>query len=192
MKPFGCPVTILNTIDHLGKFDGKADEGFFVDNLPIAKHSEYSTVELGYSKDSSGDGFKPSREKEKNNTEGPENEETEAPITEEPRVNQKNDSVNSTNRVNPASNEVNVISIKSSIELLDDPNMPDLDDISIFENSNEDIFGAEADLNNMKTTFQVSLDLSMLGLPSLVLLGIENKQTDNFENLYGCSSVALN
>ncbi|GJX90538.1 putative ribonuclease H-like domain-containing protein [Tanacetum coccineum] len=30
MKPFGCPVTILNAIDHLGKFDGKADEGFFV------------------------------------------------------------------------------------------------------------------------------------------------------------------
>ncbi|GJV33727.1 putative ribonuclease H-like domain-containing protein [Tanacetum coccineum] len=30
MRPFGCLVTILNTIDHLGKFDGKADEGFFV------------------------------------------------------------------------------------------------------------------------------------------------------------------
>ncbi|GJV72823.1 putative ribonuclease H-like domain-containing protein [Tanacetum coccineum] len=30
MRPFGCPVTILNTIDHLGKFDSKADEGFFV------------------------------------------------------------------------------------------------------------------------------------------------------------------
>nr|GEW43710.1 ribonuclease H-like domain-containing protein [Tanacetum cinerariifolium] len=30
MKPFGCPVTILNTMDHLGKFDGKADEGFFI------------------------------------------------------------------------------------------------------------------------------------------------------------------
>ncbi|GKA63659.1 putative ribonuclease H-like domain-containing protein [Tanacetum coccineum] len=30
MRPFGCPVTILNTIDHLGKFDGKAAEGFFV------------------------------------------------------------------------------------------------------------------------------------------------------------------
>ncbi|GJS62075.1 putative ribonuclease H-like domain-containing protein [Tanacetum coccineum] len=30
MRPFGCPVTILNTIDHLGKIDGKADEGFFV------------------------------------------------------------------------------------------------------------------------------------------------------------------
>nr|GEU28846.1 hypothetical protein [Tanacetum cinerariifolium] len=30
MRPFGCPVTILNTIDRLGKFNGKADEGFFV------------------------------------------------------------------------------------------------------------------------------------------------------------------
>nr|GEV61531.1 hypothetical protein [Tanacetum cinerariifolium] len=29
-KPFGCPVTILNTLDHLGKFEGKADEGFLV------------------------------------------------------------------------------------------------------------------------------------------------------------------
>nr|GEW82156.1 retrovirus-related Pol polyprotein from transposon TNT 1-94 [Tanacetum cinerariifolium] len=30
MRPFGCPVIILNTKDHLGKSDGKADEGFFV------------------------------------------------------------------------------------------------------------------------------------------------------------------
>ncbi|GJS03678.1 putative ribonuclease H-like domain-containing protein [Tanacetum coccineum] len=30
MRPFRYPVIILNTIDHLGKFDGKADEGFFV------------------------------------------------------------------------------------------------------------------------------------------------------------------
>ncbi|GJT62791.1 putative ribonuclease H-like domain-containing protein [Tanacetum coccineum] len=29
-KPFGCQVTILNTSDHLGKFEGKADEGFIV------------------------------------------------------------------------------------------------------------------------------------------------------------------
>nr|GEW85396.1 retrovirus-related Pol polyprotein from transposon TNT 1-94 [Tanacetum cinerariifolium] len=30
LKPFGCPVTILNTKDHLCKFDGKANEGLFV------------------------------------------------------------------------------------------------------------------------------------------------------------------
>ncbi|GKD32785.1 putative ribonuclease H-like domain-containing protein, partial [Tanacetum coccineum] len=30
IRPFGCLVTILNTLDPLGKFDGKADERFFV------------------------------------------------------------------------------------------------------------------------------------------------------------------
>nr|GFA17562.1 retrovirus-related Pol polyprotein from transposon TNT 1-94 [Tanacetum cinerariifolium] len=30
MRPFGCHVTILNTKYYLGKFDGKADEGFFI------------------------------------------------------------------------------------------------------------------------------------------------------------------
>ncbi|GJT67312.1 putative ribonuclease H-like domain-containing protein [Tanacetum coccineum] len=30
LKPFGCLVTILNTSDHLGKFEGKAEEGFIV------------------------------------------------------------------------------------------------------------------------------------------------------------------
>ncbi|GJT27677.1 putative ribonuclease H-like domain-containing protein [Tanacetum coccineum] len=30
MRPFGCHVYILNTLDHLGKFDRKSDDGFFV------------------------------------------------------------------------------------------------------------------------------------------------------------------
>ncbi|GJV20455.1 putative ribonuclease H-like domain-containing protein [Tanacetum coccineum] len=30
IRPFGCHVTILNTIGHLGKFDGKSDKGFLV------------------------------------------------------------------------------------------------------------------------------------------------------------------
>ncbi|GJR44561.1 putative ribonuclease H-like domain-containing protein [Tanacetum coccineum] len=29
-KPFGCHVSILNTSDHLGKFDGNADEGYII------------------------------------------------------------------------------------------------------------------------------------------------------------------
>ncbi|GKA14650.1 putative ribonuclease H-like domain-containing protein, partial [Tanacetum coccineum] len=37
MKPFGCPVTILNTKDQLGKFDEKADEGYFVRYSMISK-----------------------------------------------------------------------------------------------------------------------------------------------------------
>nr|GEU48078.1 hypothetical protein [Tanacetum cinerariifolium] len=30
IKPFGCHVTIINTLDHLGKFDEKADETYFI------------------------------------------------------------------------------------------------------------------------------------------------------------------
>nr|GEV69055.1 uncharacterized mitochondrial protein AtMg00810-like [Tanacetum cinerariifolium] len=122
MRLFGCLVTIFNTIDHLD---------------PLFSSS---------SKDSPGDGFKPSGEEDKKDTEGLGNEESEAPFTEEPRVNQEKDSVNSTNRVNvvsstvnAASNEVNDVDRKLSIKLPDDPNMPDLEDTSIFEDSNKDV-----------------------------------------------------
>ncbi|GJS96711.1 putative ribonuclease H-like domain-containing protein, partial [Tanacetum coccineum] len=37
MKPFGCPVTILNTRDHLGKFDEKAYQGYFVGYSVVSK-----------------------------------------------------------------------------------------------------------------------------------------------------------
>ncbi|GJX28667.1 ribonuclease H-like domain-containing protein [Tanacetum coccineum] len=30
MRPFGCHVTILNTLDYLGKFNGMSDDGFFI------------------------------------------------------------------------------------------------------------------------------------------------------------------
>nr|GEW48417.1 putative ribonuclease H-like domain-containing protein [Tanacetum cinerariifolium] len=86
MRPFECPVTILNTIDHLGKFDGKDDEGFFV----------------GYSLNSKA--F---------------------------RV------FNSRTRIVKETLHIR----KSSIELPDDLNMPELEDISIFKYSNEDVLG---------------------------------------------------
>nr|GEU71096.1 hypothetical protein [Tanacetum cinerariifolium] len=59
---------------------------------------------------------------------------------------EEKDSVNSTNRVNvvrstinAASNEVNAVGRKSSIELPNDLDMPKLEDISIFEDKNEDV-----------------------------------------------------
>nr|GEX05855.1 ribonuclease H-like domain-containing protein [Tanacetum cinerariifolium] len=114
-------------------------------------------------KDSPGKGFKPSAEEEKKDTEDPGNEDSVALITEEPRVNQEKDNVNNTNRVNAvsstvnaASSEVNVVGRKSSIELYNDLNMPESEDFSIFEDSNEDVFGADADLNNLESTFQIS------------------------------------
>nr|GEW54092.1 hypothetical protein [Tanacetum cinerariifolium] len=61
---------------------------------------------------------------------------------------EEKDSVNNTNRVNvvssvvnAVSNEVNAIGKKIRIKLPDDPNMPELEDIRIFEDSNKDVFG---------------------------------------------------
>ncbi|GKA78961.1 putative ribonuclease H-like domain-containing protein, partial [Tanacetum coccineum] len=204
MRPFGCLVTILNTIDHLGKFDGKADEGFFVgyslnsksfrvfnsrtrileENLHI-KFSESTpnalgtkvsdnacqarketnpvkdyillplwTVDPPFSQDpksSHNDGSKPSSDDGKKVDEDPRKD-------SEYKDQEKEDNVNSTNNVNATStNEVNVVGAKTSIELPFDPNMPALEDISIFDFSrgNEDD-DAETDMNNFDTTIQVS------------------------------------
>ncbi|GJU30896.1 putative ribonuclease H-like domain-containing protein [Tanacetum coccineum] len=50
LKPFGCLVTILNTSDHLGKFEGKADEGFIVGyaahSTKIITYMQFMHVEL--------------------------------------------------------------------------------------------------------------------------------------------------
>ncbi|GJR55707.1 putative ribonuclease H-like domain-containing protein [Tanacetum coccineum] len=232
---FGGPVTILNTIDHLGKFYGKADEGFFVgyylnskafrvfnsrtriveENLhirfsentpnvvgsgpdwlfdidaltrimnyePIVASTQSNgfagtkasdnagqarketkpvkdyillplwTADPPYSQDpksSHDDGSKPSSDDGKKVDEDPRKE-------SECNDQEKEDNVN-TNNVNAAgTNEVNTVGGKTSIELPFDPNMPDLEDYSIFDFSrNDEDDGVEADMNNLDTTIQVS------------------------------------
>ncbi|GJX50628.1 retrovirus-related pol polyprotein from transposon TNT 1-94 [Tanacetum coccineum] len=173
MRLFGCPVTILNTIDHLGKFGGKADEGFFVgyslnskafkvfnsrtriveENLHI-RFSE-STPNIVHSltvlQGSHDDGSKPSSDNGNKVDEDPRKD-------SESNDQEKEDNVNSTNNVNATStNEVNVVGGKTSIELPFDPNMPDLEDYSIFDVLRDDEDDdAEADINNLDTTIQVS------------------------------------
>ncbi|GJZ55645.1 putative ribonuclease H-like domain-containing protein [Tanacetum coccineum] len=231
MRPCGCPVTILNTIDHLGKFDGKADERFFVrystnskafrvfnsktriveENLHVQFSENTSNIagsgpnwlfdihaltnSMNYKlvvvrnqsnsnahtkacndaskarmETSSPDaGFKPSGEEEKKDAKDPGNEDSEVPSIEEPRVYQeKDDNVSSTNNVNTASNtinivsptvnatgiEVNVVDLKSSIKLLDDLNMPELEDI-VYSDDDEDVC-AEADMNTLDAFMPIS------------------------------------
>ncbi|GJU69394.1 putative ribonuclease H-like domain-containing protein [Tanacetum coccineum] len=65
------------------------------------------------------------------------------------------DDVNNINNVNAAStNKVNAVSRKTSIELLDDPNMPELEDI-VYSDDDEDV-GAKADMNNLDAFMPVS------------------------------------
>ncbi|GJV99134.1 putative ribonuclease H-like domain-containing protein [Tanacetum coccineum] len=217
MRPFGCPVTILNTIDHLGKFDGKADEGFFVgyslnskafrvfnsrtriveENLHI-RFSESTPNVVGSGPDwlfdidaltrtmnyepivtgTQSNGFAGTKA---SNNAGQARKETEPvkdyillplwtadpPFSQDPKSShddgskpssddgkkvdedlrkdsecndqEKEDNVNNTNNVNAAStNEVNAVGGKTSIELPFDPNMPALEDYSIFDFTRDD------------------------------------------------------
>ncbi|GJT79757.1 putative ribonuclease H-like domain-containing protein [Tanacetum coccineum] len=209
MRPFGCHVTILNTIDHFGKFDGNADEGFFVryflnsksfkvfnsrtsiveeklhirfsESTPnvagsgpdwlfdidaLTRTMNYEPIVTDYillplwtadppfsqdPKSSHDDGSKPSSDDGKKVDEDPRKD-------SEYKDQEKEDNVNSTNNVNAAStNEVNVVGAKTSIELPFDPNMPALEDISIFDFTRDDEDDdVEADMNNLDTTIQVS------------------------------------
>ncbi|GJV09197.1 retrovirus-related pol polyprotein from transposon TNT 1-94 [Tanacetum coccineum] len=180
MRPFGCLVTILNTIDHLGKFDGKADKGFFVgysinrsgpnwlfDIDALTKSMNYKPVFVGNQSNGNADTkacddagkarmetvpgkdyillplwtddppFSQSSKSSQDDGYKPSSD-NEKKVDEGPRKDsesidqEKDDNVNSTNNVNATStNEVNAVD--------------DDEDVS-----------AEADMNNLDTTIQVS------------------------------------
>ncbi|GJW70367.1 retrovirus-related pol polyprotein from transposon TNT 1-94 [Tanacetum coccineum] len=197
MRPFGCPITILNTIDHLSKFDGKVDEGFFVGHSINSKafrvfnsrtriveenmHVQFSentpnivgsgphwlfdidalTKSMNYNPVVVGNQFNGNA-----GTKAYDDTDNEKKVTEEPgkeggdssNDQEKEDgNVNSTNNINTASDgnntnnvnavsstvnvvgiEVNVVGAKTSIELPDDPNMPELEDI-VYSDDYEDV-----------------------------------------------------
>ncbi|GKA65918.1 putative ribonuclease H-like domain-containing protein [Tanacetum coccineum] len=163
--------------DHLGKFDGKANEGFFIGYLIKSKafrvfnsrtrivkenlHVQFSEntpniVQKHVMMQCSLDvGFKPSRDDEKKITEEPRKKGDDPCKEDEGDDQEQDDNVNNTNNVNAAStNEVNAVSGKTSIELPNDPDMPELEDI-IYSDDDEDV-GAEADMNNLDTFMPIS------------------------------------
>ncbi|GKC40766.1 uncharacterized mitochondrial protein-like protein, partial [Tanacetum coccineum] len=88
------------------------------------------------------------------------NQELEASINSTNNINNASDG-NSTNNVNAASSNVNVagievndVDLKISIELPNDPNIPELEDI-VYSDDDEDI-GVEADMNNLDAFMLVS------------------------------------
>nr|GEX99645.1 putative ribonuclease H-like domain-containing protein [Tanacetum cinerariifolium] len=160
IRLFGCLVTILNTIDYLGKFEGKVDEGTQSNGFVGTKASDNAgqarketkpvndyillplwTTDPPFSQDlksSLDDGSKPLSDDGK-------------------KVNED------------LKNKVNVIIMRkkimlttlTTIKLLFYPNMPALEDVSIFNFSSDDEDdGAIADMNNLNTIIKVSLILT--------------------------------
>ncbi|GJY63542.1 putative ribonuclease H-like domain-containing protein [Tanacetum coccineum] len=171
---------------HLGKFDGKADEVFFIgyslnskafrvfnSRTRIVKenlHIRFSKSTPNAVASTQSNGFVGTKA---SNNAGQARKETE-PIQElssECNNQEKEDNVNSTNNVNVAStnevnvvgviknntNEVNVVGGKTSIKLPFDLNMHSLEDYNIFDFSSDDEDdGTVVDMNNLVTTIQVS------------------------------------
>ncbi|GJX74749.1 reverse transcriptase domain-containing protein [Tanacetum coccineum] len=114
------------------------------------------------SKDSPNAGFKPFGEEEKMDSKHPENKDSEVPNTEQLRVHQEQDAnVNNTNNINIISPTINAADIENnSVDenivygCIDDPNMPNLEEIVYFDDDEE--VGAEADMNNLATTMPIS------------------------------------
>ncbi|GKC58659.1 ribonuclease H-like domain-containing protein, partial [Tanacetum coccineum] len=189
MRLFGCPVTILNTLDHLdaltismnykpivarnqtnGNAGTKENIDACQDGKKIVPDQKYILLPLltfdpllsKSSKDSLDAGFKPSGEEEKIDSKHPKNEDSEMPNTEEPRVNQEQDAnVNSTNNFNTVSLTVNAADLENNVVdenivygCIDNPNMPNLEEI-IYSGDDEEV-GAEADMNNSATIVPVS------------------------------------
>ncbi|GKD20635.1 putative ribonuclease H-like domain-containing protein, partial [Tanacetum coccineum] len=115
------------------------------------------------SKDSPDAGFKPSTEEEKKKVEDPRNKDSEVSSTEEPRINQEKEAnINSTNNLNTVSSTVNAASLEDNIfdenivyRCVDNPSMPNLEEI-VYSDNDEDN-GVEADMNNLNSFIHVSL-----------------------------------
>ncbi|GJY75567.1 putative ribonuclease H-like domain-containing protein [Tanacetum coccineum] len=202
------PTTFLAR-NHLGKFNGEADEGFFVgyslnskvfrvfnsrtrivkENLHI-RFSENTPNVVGSGPDwlfdinaltrtmnykpiiagTQSNGFAGTKASDNADPKSSQDDRSKPSSDDEKKVDEdsrkdsecidqeKDDNVNSTNNVNAAStNEVDTVGGKTSIELPFDPNMPALEDYSIFDSPrNDEDVGAEADMNNLNTTIQVS------------------------------------
>ncbi|GJW56006.1 retrovirus-related pol polyprotein from transposon TNT 1-94 [Tanacetum coccineum] len=108
-------------------------------------------------KSSQDDGSKPSSDDEKKVNEDPRKD-------SESIDQEKDDNVNSTNNVNAAIiNEVHVVGGKTSIELPDDPNMPALEDISIFDLSRDNKDVVIGDMQSATQTRNMSKNLEEHG-----------------------------
>nr|GEU86153.1 retrovirus-related Pol polyprotein from transposon TNT 1-94 [Tanacetum cinerariifolium] len=160
MKLFGCPVTILNTVDHLGRFEGKADEGFLVgysansieihDNAGKARHEkasdhEYILLPLMPSLCTQSLDDKDADEVPGKGNEGVSKG---SGIDDQERTDSNTQDVNTIGpSINTANTNINTGSLNINIVGSNDPSVPSLEETGIFDDVYDD---REVDLSNGK------------------------------------------
>nr|GEV00701.1 retrovirus-related Pol polyprotein from transposon TNT 1-94 [Tanacetum cinerariifolium] len=171
MRPFGCPVTILNTLDPIGKFDGKADEGVLFmnyqpvvagnqpnDNAGIKENLDADDVAFDVKENEEDVHVSPSGsdKSKKHNGKAKRDDRGKSHVAlstgvRDLRARFKEFSINSTNRVNAISAPVTAAGPNptNNTNSFNTANMPALEDI-VYSDDEEDI-GAEADFSNLET-----------------------------------------
>nr|GEW59446.1 ribonuclease H-like domain-containing protein [Tanacetum cinerariifolium] len=131
MRPFGCHVSILNTLDQLGKFDENQMKGSLLATIQLVKLLKCTNSNDFACKGASFDAASKSDNQERPNGES------------------STKTVNTAGLVNTAT--------PTYVNYPNDPLMPDLEDVGIFDDSYDDRDeGVEADYNNLKTIILVS------------------------------------
>ncbi|GJV67453.1 putative ribonuclease H-like domain-containing protein, partial [Tanacetum coccineum] len=173
MRPFGCLVTILNTLDPLGKFDGKADEGFLVGYSINSKAFRVFNTQTRKVEENPHINFLENKPNVAGS--GPDwlfdidllrNSMNYEPVTTWNQTNKNADLILMFTPVNVLGSScdnlggsilVNAATLPNA-DLSTDPLMPNLLDTGIFSGAydDEDV-GEEVDLNNLETTMNVSL-----------------------------------
>ncbi|GJZ81112.1 uncharacterized mitochondrial protein-like protein [Tanacetum coccineum] len=146
--------------DHLGKFDGKADEGFFVGYSLNSKAFRVFNSRTRIVEENLHIRFS---ENTPNIVDSGPDWPADPPFSQDPKSSQDDGSKplrNDEKKVDEDPKKIVKVLIKRRmiiIELPIDPNMSALEDYSIFDSTSDDQDdGAEADMNNMDTTIQVS------------------------------------
>ncbi|GJT00309.1 putative ribonuclease H-like domain-containing protein [Tanacetum coccineum] len=157
MRPFRCHVTILNTLDHLGKFNGKSDDGFFV-GYSLNKSMNYVPVVAGTNSNVSADGslFNSSSKNASNDEPQPSND-TRKKNDDSEIDNQKRPEKN-TQDVNTVGPSINTASTNDNIGSLNiNTGIPTVNTTPL-EDTYADFFGdeTEVDMSNISTTYPVS------------------------------------
>nr|GEU46051.1 hypothetical protein [Tanacetum cinerariifolium] len=159
MRPFGCPVTILNTLDPLGKFKGKVDEGFLNKDGDVAFDGKKHDVDT--KKPESAVNVSPSSSAQSGKQDDKTKKKAKGKSPVESFTGNRDLSVEFEDHFKNSSNDANAdgsivptvgkSSFKDASQLPDNPDMPE--DITYFDDEN---VGAETDFNNLETSITVS------------------------------------